>query len=360
MGDAFPKLRLAAVQAAPVWMDRDATVDKACALIREAGENGAQFVGFPENFIPGHPNWIYFHPVTSPKSFAWSVELYKNSVEIPSASTDALCQAAAEANVFVVMGLTERRPNQTGTLFNTQLFIDARGSIVGKHRKLVPTIGERVVHAGGGGDTLRTFPSEYGPVSGLCCGENSNPMAVSVLAAEYTRIHVACWPNHFIPGNWGMPETALMTSQNVAYVCKCFVVSAASVNSPAMMEALPATAEDRAFLEDPAMSGGSAIVAPSGAVIAGPLPGDQEGILYADVDLEMSVRGRLVQDFGGHYNRPDVLRLLVDESGGELVTRHGGDRFTSPDRPVAPPLEPADPSPVLEAPVAGEPRSPAR
>jgi nitrilase len=159
MGDEFPTVRLAAVQAAPVWMERDATIEKACALIREAGAAGAQLVGFPENFVPGHPNWIYFHPVTSPKAFGFSVELYKNSVEIPSAATDELCRAAAEAGVYVVMGLTERRPNQTGTLFNTQLFIDRHGTIVGKHQKLVPTIGERVVHTGGAGATLRTFPS---------------------------------------------------------------------------------------------------------------------------------------------------------------------------------------------------------
>jgi aliphatic nitrilase len=324
MGDAFPRLKLAAVQAAPVWMDREATVEKACALIREAGANGADVVGFPESFIPGHPNWIYFEPVTSPRSFGFSVELYKNSVEIPSAATDALCAAAADANVYVVMGLTERRPNQTGTLFNTQLFIDRHGAIVGKHRKLVPTIGERVVHAGGSGDTLRTFPSEYGPVSGLCCGENSNPMAVSVLAAEYTRIHVACWPNHFIPGNWAMPDTALMTAKSVAYMCKAFVISAASVCTPEMVEALATSDAERAFMRDPAMTGGSAIVAPSGGVIAGPLPGDQEGILYADVDLEVTIRGRMVQDFGGHYNRPDVLRLLVNDSAGELVSRVGG------------------------------------
>jgi aliphatic nitrilase len=150
-------------------------------------------------------------------------------------------------------------------------------------------------------------------------------MAIAVLAAEYTRIHVACWPNHFIPGNWGMRETSLMTSQNVAYMCKAFVVSAASVNTPEMVDALAASDADRAFLEDPAATGGAAIVAPSGAVIAGPLTGDREGIVYADADLEMTIRGRLVQDFGGHYNRPDVLRLLVNDSPGELVTRVGGD-----------------------------------
>ena len=321
MGDTMPKVRLAAVQAAPVFLDREASTEKACALIREAGANGADFVGFPENFIPGHPVWFYYHPATSPKSMDWSVELYKNSVEIDSPTVDALCQAAAEANVFVVMGLTERRPDQTGTLFNTQLFIDRNGKIVGKHQKLVPTIGERIVHAGGSGDTLRTFPSEFGPVSGLCCGENSNPMAVSVLAAEYTRIHVACWPNHFIPGYWSMCESTLIASRNIAYMTKSYVISAASTNGQDMIDMLPVTDEDRKFLENPDMTGGSAIIDPRGHIIAGPMHGSEEGILYADADLDNTIRGRLVHDFGGHYNRPDILRLLVNDSGGDLVER---------------------------------------
>ncbi len=324
MGDVFPKLRLAAVQAAPVWLNREATLDKACALIREAGAGGADLVGFPENFIPGHPVWYYFHPATSTRSMDFAVELYANSVEIPGPHVDRLREAAAEAGVFVVMGLTERRPNQTGTLFNTQLFIDRRGNVVGKHQKLVPTIGERIVHMGGSGSTLRTFPSEFGPVSGLCCGENSNPLAVAVLAAEYTRIHVASWPNHFIPGYWGMCESSLIASRNVAYMCKCFVVSAAATNSPEMIERLPLAEGDREFLLDADKTGGSVIIDPRGIVIAGPMHGSKEGILYADVDLEATVRGRLVHDFGGHYNRADVLRLMVSDAEQELLTRVDG------------------------------------
>lgn len=333
MGDVFPRLRLAAVQAAPVWLNREATVEKAADLIREAGAGGAEFIGFPENFIPGHPVWLYYHPATSPKSLDFAVELYKNSVEIPSPETDALCHAAADAGAFVVMGLTEKRPGETGTLFNTQLFIDRSGRIVGKHQKLVPTGSERVVHTGGSGRLLRTFPSEFGPVSGLCCGENRNPMAVSVIAAAYTRIHVACWPNHSIPGFFagggGLCESSLLASRNIANMCKCFVISACATNSPEMAEVLPVTNEDREYLLDADNTGGSVILDPRGTIIAGPMHGGQEGILYADVDLDETIRGRLLHDFGGHYNRPDVLSLFVDDSAQELVTRVG--------KPVAPP-----------------------
>ena len=331
MGDRFPTIRLAAVQAAPVWLDREASVKKACDLIEEAADGGASFIGFPENFIPGHPVWYYFYPATSRQSMDMAVQLFKNSVEIPSDATDALCQAAAKARAYVVMGLTERRPGTTGTLYNTQLFIDSSGQIIGKHQKLVPTIGERLVHMGGGGDTQQTFPTEYGPVSGLCCGENSNPMAVAVLASQYTRIHVASWPNHFIPAWAGMCESSILASRNISYMCKCFVVSPCGTNSPEMIEALAVTPDDRAFLNDPTKTGGSVITSPRGDVVAGPLMGNEEGVIYADADLEMTIRGRLVHDFGGHYNRPDVFRLTVNRANRPLVTYDDVPRTPLPD-----------------------------
>ena len=252
-----------------------------------------------------------------------AVQLFNNSVELPSPEVDALCEAAAQAQTFVVMGLTERRANTTGTLYNTQLFIDKRGQIVGEHQKLVPTIGERIVHTGGSGDTQGIVTSEYGPVSGLCCGENSNPMAVSLLAAQYTRIHVANWPNHFIPGYLTMGENALLASRNMAYMCKCFVISTCGTNSPEMIEILAATEEDKKFMHEPNQSGGSAIIDPVGRIIAGPLSGNEEGILYADVNLEDTIRARVVHDFGGHYNRADVFRLEVNNRPGSLWARSG-------------------------------------
>ncbi len=141
--------KLAAVQAAPVWLNRDATIEKACRLIHDAGKAGADIIGFPENFIPGHPVWYYFYPATSEKSMSLATKLFQNSVEIPSPATDMLCRAAAQADIHVVIGLTERVSGTTGSLYNTQLFINASGQIVGKHQKLVPTIGERLVHMGG-------------------------------------------------------------------------------------------------------------------------------------------------------------------------------------------------------------------
>ena len=162
---------MAAVQAAPVFFNREASVDKACALIREAGQNGARVIGFPEGFIPGHPVWFHFHPFISPKSLIWGTECVENAVEIPGPATDALCAAARDADAYVVMGLCERRPHTTGTLYNTQLFIDRFGRIIGKHQKIQPTIGERLVHTGGFGMPRRPLPQSSVLSAGLSAGK---------------------------------------------------------------------------------------------------------------------------------------------------------------------------------------------
>lgn len=320
MGDTYPTLRVAAVQAAPVFLDREATVEKACRLIREAGENGAQLVGFPEGFIPAHPVWFHFHPVLSEKSLEWGTELFKNSVEVPGPATEALCEAARDANIYVVMGVCERRPDTTGTMYNTQLFIDRHGRIIGKHQKIKPTIGERLVHTGGFGDTMRAFDTEFGPISGLICGENQNPLAVFTLAADNTRIHVASWPHFFQKGWHTMGEVADLAGRALSYMAKCFVINACGTIDETMLEVLPASDEDRAFLQDPKSLGGSSIITPDSRVIAGPM-GGEEGILYADVDLELAVKAKLTHDFAGHYNRPDVFQLRVNTEAPQYVRR---------------------------------------
>jgi nitrilase len=325
MGDNLAKVKLAAVQASPIFLNREATVEKACNLIKEAGEAGADFVGFPESFIPGHPVWYLFEiSAAGSRAMDLATELYKNSVVIPGPETDRLCAAAQEAGVYVVIGLCEKKADQTGTMYNTQLFISPNGTILGKHQKLAPTLTEKMVHTGGTGRYLRTFPTEFGPVSGMICGENTNPLGVAVMAAEYTRIHVASWPHHFMPGHWAsMHQSIEIASRNVAYACKAFVIAAAGVVNQEMIDLMAITDSDRAFLKNPLMTGGSIIIDPTGNIIAGPLNGDVEGILYADVDLEQTVRDHFVHDFGGYYNRPDQLHLVVNDAEIDLVERIG-------------------------------------
>lgn len=320
MGDSYSKIRVAAAQAAPVFLNREATVDKACRLIREAGAAGAKVIGFPEGFIPGHPLWFHFFPATGPECERMSKELFKNAVEIPSAATEALGAAAREAGAYVVMGLCEKRAGTTGTMFNTQIFLGPDGKVMGKHQKLTPTSGERLVHMGGYGDTLRVFPTEYGTISGLICGENSNPWAVAAMASESTSIHVASWPSIGRKGNLARSDRASMTGRAFAMMSKAFVLNVCGTISPEMQEMLSCTPEDRAFLGNPEITGGSSIVGPDSRLLAGPM-GGEEGILYADIDLEECVRLKLMHDMGGHYNRPDVFTLLVNNTAPELFRR---------------------------------------
>ncbi len=312
MGDEYPKVRVAVVQAAPAFLDREASAEKAIHFIEEAGERGIDLLAFPEGFIPAHPVWYHFHPATGKESLRMATELFKNSVEVPGPTSDALCQAAQRAGVNVVIGVCEKLPETTGTMYNTQLFIGRKGQLLGKHQKLMPTVGERLVHTGGHGDTLRVFQTDVGRVSGLICGENSNPLAIFALASQGTQIHVASWPNHFSRNEHRMVDAITFAARSLSYKCSCFVLNACGTISGEMRERLPYTEEDHAFLNDPENGGGSSIIGADSLILAGPISGAEEGILVADIDLEDCVRAKLVHDYSGHYNRPDVFTLTVN------------------------------------------------
>ena len=213
---------------------------------------------------------------------------------------------------MAVVGLCEKMPKTTGTMYNSQLFIDRSGEIIGTHRKIVPTLGERIVHAGGFGDTMRAFPTSFGNISGLLCGENSNPLASFVLASMYTVVHVASWPAHFDLSAW-MPDAIMAASRGLAYQLKAFVINAVGVVTDDMIEDYALTDEDRQYMEKAKSTGAATIIGPRGEIIAGPLAAG-EGILYADVDLDDLLIPKLITDFGGHYNRFDLfsVKLNVD------------------------------------------------
>jgi len=321
MGDQYPVVKVAAVQAAAVFLDREKSTEKACDLIREAGRNGAEFIAFPEGFIPAHPIWYHHHPATSAIVNELAVELFKNSVVIPGPEVDALCAAARDAHAYVVMGICEKLANTLGTMFNSQVWISPEGQYLGKHQKLMPTVGERLVHMGGYGDTFGTFQTEFGPASSLICGENSNPLAVFGLIAEGSRIHVMSWPNHFPTSGVPLRNRVSIDSQAFAQMSKAYVISACGTVDEDMIRKLKVGPENEKFLRDPDCSGGSLIVAPNSSIIAGPM-GAEEGILYADCDLEAGITLKLRHDFAGHYNRADVFQMHVNRTAPKLYTVH--------------------------------------
>jgi aliphatic nitrilase len=310
MGDSYQVLRLAAVQAAPVLLNREATVTKACELITQAGRRGAKVVAFPEGYVPAHPLWFHFQPSTSPTARELSRELFKNAVVIPSVDTDALCRAARDASAYVVIGLCEKDANSMGSMFNSQLFISPAGGIIGVRRKIMPTGAERIVHTAGSGDSVRVFDGSFGGLSGLMCGENSNPLLTFAMQALNARIHVAAWPSFFNPST-NMQRIADVAARAIAYQNACFVMSVCGAVNDEMVEQFAATDEDRSYMRDAAGRGGTAIYAPGGEILAGPLPGGED-ILYADADFERIIPAKIVHDYAGDYNRFDIFQLLVN------------------------------------------------
>jgi nitrilase len=346
LGDVFPVVRVAAVQAAPVYLDREATVEKAVSLIRQAADGGARLVVFPEGFIPGHPLWYHFKPATDPASSRLAARLFQNAVTIPSPATERLARAARGTGTVVVMGLCEKSPDTFGTLYNSQLFLGPDGAILGKHQKLTPTVGERLVHTGGFGDTLGVIETSVGRLGGLICGESSNPLAVFALMAEYAQILAVSWPNRFPKKGMSCPERSLVVGRALAISSKAFVVNACGAMSEEIAEAIQYTDDDVPILNDPTASGGSSIIGPRGNILAGPL-GPEEGILYADLDLNEGVEEKVRHDYAGHYNRPDVFQLTVRRSRPALYRAVMAPHPTPEPAPVpveAVPVERSSPS----------------
>lgn len=318
MADLYPTVQVAAIQAVAPFNDRDAATEKACKLIVEAGRNGAQMVVFPEGFIPSHPNWFHHHLATSVAASRFSTQLFRNAVEVPGPVTERLGEAARDAGTIVVMGVCERLPGTTGTLFNSQVYIAPDGTILGKHQKLMPSSAERLVHMGGFGDTLAAFDTNFGPMSGLICGENNNPLAVFALAAAHPLVHAMSWPPYVSPTAEPLRNIVELASRNFAMVAGSFVISACGALDEATLDSMAVGADHRGWLASAGISGGSMVVAPGGKVIAGPL-GKNEDILYAECDLNLCITRKVARDFVGHYNRADIFKLSINRDRPSLL-----------------------------------------
>lgn len=296
---------VAAVQAAPAFLDREATLQKACDLILKAGQAGARLVVFPEAFIPAYPDWVWSVPVGRGRLLG---ELYsaliENSVSVPDETTRRLGQAAKEAGVYVVMGINELNEEASrGSLYNSLIYIDSAGELVGKHRKLVPTSGERTVWAQGDGSTLAAYDTPLGVLSGLICWENYMPLARQAVYAWGTQIYVA--------PTWDQSDVWLASMQHIAKEGGIYVIG---VCQALHLDGVPDSFELRGFYREGTTwinRGHSCIVSPRGNVIAGPVD-KREEILYAEVDLRQISASKRMFDVAGHYARPDVFGFRVD------------------------------------------------
>jgi nitrilase len=308
-------IRVAAAQAAPVFLDRAATIAKACGLIAEAGAAGARLVVFPESYTPAYPDWVWAIPAGEEATLARLYAAFlAESVVIPSPATDRLCAAARAAGAYVVMGLSERNVEASGgSLYNTLLYIDPAGRIMGKHRKLVPTGGERLVWAAGDGSTLQVYDTPLGRLSGLICWENYMPLARYSLYAQGAQIYVAA--------TWDRGEPWLSTLRHIAREGRVLVIGCCSVLRRADIPDHWALKERFYPGANEWINGGdSTIVGPDGAVLAGPVH-EQETILYADIDLRAAQGGRWMLDVAGHYARPDVFELTLRTAPRPVLRR---------------------------------------
>lgn len=297
--------RIAAVQAAPVFLDLGATVAKACQLIEEAAAGGAKLIAFPEAFIPGYPLWVWFIPSgkTHPLRTLYA-RLHANSVSIPGPEVGRLAEVAGDLGVTVAMGVNERNSEASdSTLYNTLLYLGADGRVLGRHRKLIPTAGERLVWGQAAGCDLEVFALPFARVSGLLCWENYMPLARYALTAWGEQIHLA--------PTWDRGEPWTSTMRHSAKEGRCFVVSACQAfHKNDIPDELEFKAEYLAETDGWLNPGLSLIVDPDGKVVAGPLEAE-EGILYADVRPDELIGPRWQLDTAGHYARPDVFELRV-------------------------------------------------
>lgn len=313
----LPKFKAAAVQASPVFLNADATVDKAISIIAEAAGNGASLVAFPEVFVAGYPYWNWI--MTPVQGSKWYEKLYVNSITVPGPETDRICQAAKEHNCHVVIGVNERGQS-FGELYNTNLIIDNNGNLVGKHRKLVPTWAEKLTWTGGDGSSLKVYNTEIGPIGTLACGENTNTLARFTLLTQGELIHIANYISLPVaPPDYNMAEAIKIRAAAHSFEGKLFtIVSCSTITKEIidiMKEDVP-NAEELLTRKNSAFSG---VIGPNGAVIGEPLI-DEEGIVYADIDLSKCIQPKQMHDILGHYNRFDIFDLRVNTAPRKNIT----------------------------------------
>jgi nitrilase len=307
-------VRVAVIQAASVIMDREASTEKAISLTLQAAEQGANIVVFPEAFIPAYPRGLTFGTrigSRSPEGRKDWLRYWENAVPVPSKTTEMLGEAARKAGVYLVIGVIERDNELSGgTLYCTVLFFGPDGTLLGKHRKLKPTASERIIWGEGDGSTLPVIDTPFGKIGALICWENYMPLVRTAMYAKGVQIYIAPTAD--------AREVWQSTIRHIAVEGRCFVLSCNQYVTKDMYPADLACYDELASSPHEMCTGGSAIVGPLGDYIIGPVFG-KEDILIADLDLRCIAYSQFDFDVVGHYSRPDVFQLIVNEEKKENV-----------------------------------------
>jgi predicted amidohydrolase len=314
--DRNDPFKVAIIQHAPVFLNIDESLKKAAVLVEEAANQGAAVIAFPETWLPGFPIWLDFAPKAAFWDYAPAKALYRllvqNSLVIPGDRFAALLDLAGKTGAYLVMGTHER---VGGTLYNTMIYIDRSGRNYQLHRKLVPTYTERMVWGRGDGSTLKVLETDCGNIGGLICWEHWMPLARAAMHAQHETLHISQWPD--------VKDLHQLASRHYAFEGQCFVLAAGcilsgkdiiegyrTIASPAKdaFQILEVFEQDQGEL---VLSGGSAVIGPDSAYLAGPVF-DRSDIIVAEIEPQRITEGHLAIDTSGHYSRPDVFRLEVN------------------------------------------------
>lgn len=303
------KYTVAVVQAAPVFLNRAATIDKTVALIHEAARAGAKLIAFPECWVPGYPWFVW---LDAP---AWGMQFiqryHANALEIDSPDTDKVRAAAREAGIFVSLGFSEKGG---GSLYISQMLIGDDGRIVSTRRKLKPTHVERTIFGEGQGADLKVDETPLGRIGMLCCWEHLQPLSKYALYSMNEEVHIGAWPSFSLYENMAHalgPEVNTAASLVYAAEGQCFVLAPCATVSPDMIDLMCGdSADKRQMLK--AGGGHARIYAPDGRMLGTPLAADEEGLVLAEIDLDLIPLSKAAADPAGHYARPDATRLILN------------------------------------------------
>jgi aliphatic nitrilase len=312
---SHPRIKVAAAHVAPIYLDRDATIEKACAIVGEAARHGARLVAFPETYVPAFPVWLALRaPIGNHALF---VRLSDQSLVLPGRELERLREAARRSRILVSIGFNERSESSVGCLWNTNVLIGDDGAVLNHHRKMVPTFYEKLVWAAGDGAGLKVCDTPAGKIGMLICGENTNPLARYSLIAQGEQVHISSYPPVWptrdprAGGNYDLAAAIRIRASAHSFEAKAFNVVVSGFMDRAMRDALAAGDRDVGEILDRTPRGISFVTGPTGEVLSEVLS-DDEGILYQELDLGACVEPKQIHDVAGHYNRFDVFELRVN------------------------------------------------
>jgi aliphatic nitrilase len=318
----YPAYRVAAAHVSPVFLDLEATLEKTCSLIREASKNGAHLIVFPEAYIPAFPVWCALRaPIYNHDFFRL---LAANTLQVPGPELARIAETARACGMLVSLGFNEGTTVSVGCIWNSNVLIGEEGDVLCHHRKIVPTFYEKLVWAAGDGGGLRVCKTRLGRLGMLICGENTNPLARYTLLAQGEQVHMSTyppvWPSHdpSAGGNYDLKQAILIRAGAHSFEGKVFNIVCSGFLDGEARERLAVLAPDAGRILDGSPRGISVVTGPNGMPVSEMMQ-EEEGLLYADIDLSVCVEPKQFHDVVGGYNRFDIFKLTVDRSANRPI-----------------------------------------